>query len=791
MAVSALSAVPSSTFTFPGELAPHANISFTAGVGPYDVLHEWDTVSSFDSGALITDANNGITLVVDEGVPPSDMGPVGTTWYYRCKVTDTDDSDVQTSSTVTLEFAGATAQPRTLYMAANVGHTFVDPDTMPRTLYVVANVGHTFADPDSEDRFLYVAADINDEQPPPNLVLAVPDILEMGETVTISGWNYEGRDDGGDMDPEIRFYSGSDISGSYQVLTPVEWTLSTNRGVLMDEVEALMPNPPPILPATGYLVMIHTGADKNPYRAYSNFFAVVVRLDEQTLAKIDFAGTDIGWPTSASMGSYWTGSASLSKKLYVTSKRGAPWSFDGTDIEAFATSGFVDPPETDEVQKCYNDATGGEFQFTRLGNNSSSIVFNAAAAVVKAAVEELPDITTVTVTGAGTEADPWVITFDDPGSTDIAILTTDDTDLTGGTVGTTFIEFAPGGQPGDITNSFPQGFHAARAHDRLWVANVKYLDGTQHTSRLHYSGALAPEAWWAEDYVDFDPDDGQEITGLMTYGEGLLVFKNHNIQMLTGMSEASFARQTLISNTGTVSPYSIAIVGGILLFVDRDSGVWTFNGAEFEAVSDNIRTYLLEGMNYGAMFSAAGFSYRNKYVLSVPWGTDTHPTKSFVYDLTTKAWTEYDFGFRDAVAARDFIYSVAPAADLDGVFQMNTGEKDEGVEIDAEFETPWIAPGGHSNKHRTRRLDLAFANLGGAVKIGQYNDFDPTVAVYETTKTVSDPTSDQVLNVLGGFSGTRWETMQLKVENIAGSDFQLNRVVLLWTALSRQRGSDE
>ncbi len=153
MAVSALTIVaPGDNFVSPGELRPHFNISFTAGVGPYDVLHEWDTVSSFDSGALITDANNGITILVDEGVPPSDMGPAATTWYYRCKVTDTDDSDVQTSSTKTLDFTAAEAQGRVLYVAGNIGWTPTTTTLLPRSLYVLANIGWTF-DPDAEDPF--------------------------------------------------------------------------------------------------------------------------------------------------------------------------------------------------------------------------------------------------------------------------------------------------------------------------------------------------------------------------------------------------------------------------------------------------------------------------------------------------------------------------------------------------------------------------------------------------------------------------------------------------------------
>ncbi|MCH6556470.1 MAG: hypothetical protein IH797_07690 [Chloroflexi bacterium] len=39
----------------------------------------------------------------------------------------------------------------------------------------------------------------------------------------------------------------------------------------------------------------------------------------------------------------------------------------------------------------------------------------------------------MTVTGSGTSGDPWVVTFVDPGKQNVAEMTADDTNLTGGT----------------------------------------------------------------------------------------------------------------------------------------------------------------------------------------------------------------------------------------------------------------------------------------------------------------------------------------------------------------------
>jgi hypothetical protein len=87
----------------------------------------------------------------------------------------------------------------------------------------------------------------------------------------------------------------------------------------------------------------------------------------------------------------------------------------------------------DEVQQVYNNASGGTFTLTFSGQTTVAIDYNASAAIVESALEILPNITDVSVTGAGTGGDPWVVTFVDPGKQNVAEMTADDTNLTGGT----------------------------------------------------------------------------------------------------------------------------------------------------------------------------------------------------------------------------------------------------------------------------------------------------------------------------------------------------------------------
>lgn len=70
-------------------------------------------------------------------------------------------------------------------------------------------------------------------------------------------------------------------------------------------------------------------------------------------------------------------------------------------------------PEITTVDR--GTSTGGTWTLTVDGETSGAIAYNANAAAVDTAVEAITGVTSVTVTGAGTVADPWVITFVDTG----------------------------------------------------------------------------------------------------------------------------------------------------------------------------------------------------------------------------------------------------------------------------------------------------------------------------------------------------------------------------------------
>ena len=211
--------------TYPAGIPrPGALVAWTGGVGPFDVLHEWDTSNSFP--APLQDTNTGVTSP-NVGTPPADLGPPGTTWYYRARVTDTSDATFTVSATATLTWTDPTTAARFLYLLANIGVGFgIDeppggwgpagggaPDgsniTFARFLYLLANIGVGFtptddppggwgpgggapADGNTRDfaRFLYLLANIDTTTPTPHIWYVFPAFGSEGWEFRVIGYGF-------------------------------------------------------------------------------------------------------------------------------------------------------------------------------------------------------------------------------------------------------------------------------------------------------------------------------------------------------------------------------------------------------------------------------------------------------------------------------------------------------------------------------------------------------------------------------------------------------------------------
>lgn len=357
------------------------------------------------------------------------------------------------------------------------------------------------------------------------------------------------------------------------------------------------------------------------------------------------------------------------------------------------------------------------------------------------------------------------------------------------------------------SGTFPKAQHLLTHVDRIFAANVD-SNGTRLASRVHWSTALTPETWEATNFIDFDPDDGQQITAMRAFGPDIVIFKDHRIQLLTGKSEDSFSRFPLDSEIGTTAPGTIVPFSTMLYFFDPATGVHRFDGASIYPVDDAINQYLLDGQNRSQAHKAHAYIHEGKYYLSVAWGTDAYPSRTFVLDLTTGSWAEYTYGLQASAVFGNNNARLGGGVDgALGVFTMHSGLDDDGSAITAYFRTTWISPADTpSASHRMRRLDTVWEAIDDIdVTVSMFRDFSNTSFTYQQTID-TDPGGDlwgagvwgvakwgspvsEVYSKTTGWGNQLWAAVQFEVR-VAGvaDDFALNRLTMVVSTRPRVRG---
>ncbi len=357
--------------------------------------------------------------------------------------------------------------------------------------------------------------------------------------------------------------------------------------------------------------------------------------------------------------------------------------------------------------------------------------------------------------------------------------------------------------PDGLGGEFPKAAALVATHERIFAGNVEYFSGAAHRSRVHWSDPLLATTWQANSWIDFAPDNGQEITGLAVFAESIVVFKNRSMFVLGGTDPDSFTVYPVDQSLGTECPGTIVNVGPELFFFDHLSGVWKYDGSNFERIDDKISRYLLDGINEPNAYKSHAFVYRNRYFLCVPWGSDTLPSRTFVYDPRIKAWTEYDFGVSASAALDGVLYAVGPRSAI-GIFELFDTQTDNGANINSYFYTPWMAPSTQKLRHRLRRLDIAFSALGDFnVTVDMFRDFsldpyrsltvntDPQTSLWDTMLWDTDPWGTGVTEIISRTSawGETFGQAQLKVSEAGAGLWQLNRLDMQISSRPRVRGA--
>lgn len=297
------------------------------------------------------------------------------------------------------------------------------------------------------------------------------------------------------------------------------------------------------------------------------------------------------------------------------------------------------------------------------------------------------------------------------------------------------------------TGDFPKAKVVAAFNGSVFAANI--VEGsTSFPCRVRWSHPLFPEDWFSYQYVDIEPEDGDEITALVPLGDRLIVFKRNSIHAIYGTPPESISVAPISRELGAPSQEAVAGSDLGVMFWHESSGAHMLNpDAELKWLGERLYAVIEDGRISAGRLGEACVGWLNRRLwVSVPFEGSTVRNHVFVYDpFASKkgAWTQYDlsvgpflnFTPPGSVALPLAAHSTASQVLELEVFDKPTDDIGAGeTHIAAHYVTRWWDNGAQVVKKRWKRPEVLL--LGGQeteIVVDVFRDWDLS-AVRKTFK---------------------------------------------------------
>ena len=162
-------------------------------------------------------------------------------------------------------------------------------------------------------------------------------------------------------------------------------------------------------------------------------------------------------------------------------------------------------------------------------------------------------------------------------------------------------------------------------------------------SKLHWPVRLDPEDWVGSGSGDItvDPQDGDQITGFVSYKQNLIVFKGPNkgsIHLITGTSNSDFAHVTLQHGIGAVWQNSIVRFGDDVAFLWSDGHIYSLLATDRfgdfaegrTALTVGIGKWIKEHVNLNRLRYAWGANWPSRGIMLFGLPIDSSQFPNFI-----------------------------------------------------------------------------------------------------------------------------------------------------------------
>lgn len=207
--------------------------------------------------------------------------------------------------------------------------------------------------------------------------------------------------------------------------------------------------------------------------------------------------------------------------------------------------------------------------------------------------------------------------------------------------------------------------HLLNSRNYLLAANVADITNgtTYYASRVYYSQVLVPSSnpFTANRYIDYLPNDGEEITYIGEKDKKVQIFKETSIGELdwtVGLNLTDFGGDqtltTVVKGFGCIAPRSMVNAGLYYIFLAKDGiRIWDGgnktrlnNDQESRIISVKIEPIINDLIHSGRYRNAIGYYYPKKswYMFAYEDATASpigRNNSMLVYDIRTDAWFRF------------------------------------------------------------------------------------------------------------------------------------------------------
>lgn len=255
--------------------------------------------------------------------------------------------------------------------------------------------------------------------------------------------------------------------------------------------------------------------------------------------------------------------------------------------------------------------------------------------------------------------------------------------------------------------------------------------------------------------IDIDKDDGDEITGICTFQDAVIIFKERSIHQVTFDADGVPSVALVTRALGCVSHKSIDNAENDVFFMSR-RGMYVLGNEPqfFSAIRTNeLSTRIspkLKLINESDLPKVTAIYYDYKYWLAVPESSSSYNDVLWTYD---RRFLAYAKSKNDSFNAESFsLYYDSDSTERllftcsnsNKIYEVSSGYSDAGTAIDSHWTSKAFDANEFDIEKRWNYVDLQFRRISGVVSIDIFTD-DNKLAV---TTTVAPPDTQGEIGTL-------------------------------------------